>query len=216
MSLRKSECLVNKMKFEIKKIPIIILAAGDSQRMGEIKGLLDYKGKPFLEYQIESLMEMGFCEIVVVIGKDFKIYQEKIPKLKDIVKTVNPHPERGQFSSIQYGLLEISKVSQSGAFILPVDVPCPNRTVWELLTKGLISSEANVSIPEYKGKKGHPVLLSEEFKQHLLTCRTDSRLDFEIKKQQEMEKAKIISVKDINITYNLNTLEEWEEFKVKP
>ncbi|MHA2309424.1 MAG: nucleotidyltransferase family protein [Candidatus Heimdallarchaeaceae archaeon] len=204
------------MQLEIKKIPVIILAAGDSQRMGEIKGLLEYNGKPFLAFQLEKLLEMGFWEIIVVLGKDYKIYQDKIPKLKDIIITVNPNPEKGQFSSIQYGLLEVSKVNLLGVFILPVDVPCPEKEVWENLLKSLNSSNANVSIPAFQGKKGHPVIISEDFKEYLLTCKIDSRLDFEINKQKDMEKAKIISVKDKNITRNLNTPEEWEEFKVNP
>ena len=204
------------MSFNIKSLPVIILAAGESQRMGELKGLLDYKGKPFLSFQIEQIEKIGFWEIIVVLGKDFKVYQDKIPELKDIIITVNPHPDKGQFSSIQYGLLALSKVSHAGVFILPVDVPCPNRSVWEQLAKGLSSFDVNVSIPEFKGKKGHPVLLSDEFKQHLLKCSPDSRLDFEINKQKDKQKAKIISVKDKNITRNLNTPEEWEEFKVNP
>ncbi len=202
------------MKLEIKKIPVIILAAGDSQRMGEIKGLLDYKGKPFLAFQIEKLLEIGFWEIIVVLGSDYQTYQDRIPKLKDTIITVNPYPEKGQFSSIQYGLLEVSKVYQSGVFILPVDVPCPEKEVWEYLAKSLSSSNANVSIPAFQGKKGHPVIISEKFKEYLLTCKTDSRLDFEINKQKDIDKARIISVKDINVTRNLNTPEEWEDFKV--
>lgn len=204
------------MKSEIKKISVIILAAGESRRMGELKGLLDYKGKPFLSYQIKCLKDIGFWEIIVVLGKDYKHYQEKIPELKNTIITINPNPEKGQFSSIQYGLLEVSKVNHLGVFILPVDVPCPEKEVWENLLKSLSSSNANVSIPSYQGKKGHPVIISEEFKEYLLTCKIDSRLDFEINKQKDMEKAKIISVKDKNITRNLNTPEEWEEFKVNP
>ncbi|NPD87674.1 MAG: nucleotidyltransferase family protein [Asgard group archaeon] len=204
------------MSVNFKSLPVIILAAGDSQRMGEIKGLLDYKGKPFLAFQLEKLLEIGFWEIIVVLGNDYQIYQDKIPKLKNTVITINPSPEKGQFSSIQYGLLEVSKVNQSGVFILPVDVPCPEKEVWEHLEKSLSSSNANVSIPAYQGKKGHPVIISEKFKEYLLTCKTDSRLDFEINKQKDMEKAKIISVKDKNITRNLNTPENWEEFKVNP
>ncbi|MCG3221740.1 MAG: NTP transferase domain-containing protein, partial [Candidatus Heimdallarchaeota archaeon] len=99
------------MSFNIKSLPVIILAAGESQRMGELKGLLDYKGKPFLSFQIEQIEKIGFWEIIVVLGKDFKVYQDKIPELKDIIITVNPHPDKGQFSSIQYGLLALSKVS---------------------------------------------------------------------------------------------------------
>ncbi len=204
------------MSINVKSLPVIILAAGESQRMGKLKGLLDYSGKPFLSHQILCLKEIGFWEIIVVLGKDYKTYQEQIEELTHVIVTTNPNPEKGQFSSIQYGLLAVSKNYQSGVFILPLDVPCPNRNVWENLVKGLNQAKASVCIPEYEGKKGHPVLLSEEFKQYLLTCKTDSRLDFEINKQKDMQKAKIISVKDKNITRNLNTPEEWEEFKVNP
>lgn len=203
------------MKINLKSLPVILLAAGESKRMGELKGLLDFKGKPFLAYQIGRLMEIGFQEIIVVLGKDYEIYQEKVLKLKEAISTINPDPERGQFSSIQQGLEALSRLKRSGAFILPLDVPCAEREVWEIMTIGLSSFDVNVIIPEYEGKKGHPVLISEEFKEYLLTCNVDSRLDFEIHKQQDMKKAKIISVKDINVTRNLNTPEEWEEFKVK-
>ena len=100
---------MNDLNSEIKKIPVIILAAGESRRMGEIKGLLDYKGKPFLTYQLECLLEIGFWEILVVLGKDYRTFQKKVPKLKDLTATINPHPDRGQFSSIQHGLLEVSE-----------------------------------------------------------------------------------------------------------
>ena len=175
---------------------------------------LDYYGTPFFSYQIESLFEIGFTDIIVVLGKDATLYQENIPELIESIVIVNPQPERGPFSSIQTGLLGLKDKYQSGVFILPLDVPCPSKEVWEQLAVELSSSEANVTIPEFNGKRGHPVLLSDDFKQHLQTCSSDSRLDFEIRSQKELQKAKIISVNDKNITLNLNTLEEWEAFKV--
>ncbi len=203
------------MTVDFRTLPIIILAAGDSQRMGIPKGLLDYHGKPFFSYQIESLFKIGFTDIVIVSGKDTALYQENIPELKELTVIVNPRPERGPFSSIQCGLIGLKDKCRSGVFILPLDVPCPSKEVWNQLAAELSSSKANVTIPEFKGKRGHPVLLSDEFKQHLQTCSSDSRLDYEIRKQKELQKAKIISVNDKNITLNLNTLEEWEAFKVK-
>lgn len=203
------------MKFDFKALPVIILAAGDSQRMGMPKGLLNYRGKTFLSYQLELLSEIGFTEIVIVLGKDNKLYQEKVPELKDINLVVNPAPERGQFSSIQCGLLALSKSHQLGVFILPVDVPCPEKDVWEQLAKVLSTSDANVSIPEFKGQKGHPVFLSEEFKKYLTICSSDTRLDYEIHKQRDNQKTKIISVNDRNITLNLNTYEAWNAYKVE-
>jgi molybdenum cofactor cytidylyltransferase len=199
----------------LKQFPVIILAAGESQRMGKLKGLLDYMGKPFLSHQILCLKELGFSNIIVVLGKNYIQYREQIKELEDTKITINPNPEKGQFSSLLNGLSALSKKTQ-GVYILPLDVPCPIRSVWVQLAENLSLTHANVCIPEYEGKKGHPVLISEDFKQYLLTCKTNSRLDFEINKQKDMQKAKIISVKDKNITRNLNTPEEWEEFKVNP
>lgn len=203
------------MKFDFKKIPVIILAAGDSKRMGTPKGILDYYGKPFLSRQIECLTEIGFSEIIVVLGKDKDFYQEKILELNKAKITVNPNPEEGQFSSIKCGLNEVLESHKSGVFILPLDVPSPKKEVWKQLAFYLDLSDASVLIPQFKGKKGHPVLLSEEFKNYLLSCDLSTRLDKEIHKKIKQEKARIISVNDNNITLNINTPEDWEAFKVK-
>ena len=203
------------MKSDFKTLPIIILAAGDSKRMGTPKGILDYYGKPFLSCQIECLLEIGFSEIFIILGKDKDLYQEKIPELKKFKVIINPNPERGQFSSLICGLQEVSDSHKSGVFILPLDVPCPNKEVWKQLAFNLNSFEVSVLIPQFQGKKGHPVLLSEEFKNYLLSCDKDTRLDHEIRKKDEQGKGKIISVNDNNITLNINTHEEWEAFKVK-
>jgi len=201
------------MNIDIKNLPVIILAAGDSKRMGEPKGLLSYRGKPFLINQIERLFEIGLSEIIVVLGKDYKLYHEIIPKLSGVEFTVNPATEKGQFSSIQCGIQKMQSRERTGVFIFPIDVPCPDKEVWEELAKALSSSDIPVTIPEYQGKKGHPVLISREFMQHLVSCESDSRLDFEIYKQIDLKKAKIISVDDKNITQNLNTPEDWKEYE---
>ncbi len=201
------------MNIDYRTLPVIILAAGDSKRMGEPKGLLNYQGKPFLVHQIEQLSEIGLSEIIVVLGKDFKLYHDKFPELIEVEFTTNPSPEKGQFSSLQCGLQKIQSREVSGVFIFPIDVPCPDREVWEELVNELSLSDSAVTIPEYQGKKGHPVLISREFMQHLISCGSDSRLDFEIYKQIDLKKAKIISVNDKNITRNLNTPEDWKEYE---
>jgi len=203
------------MNSDFKSLPVIILAAGDSKRMGTPKGLLDFYGKPFLSCQIECMLEIGFIEIIVVLGKDKELYKENIPELNKCKVILNPEPERGQFSSINCGLREVSELHRSGLFILPLDVPCPNKEVWKQLAFNLKLFETSVLIPQFQGKKGHPVLISEEFKNYLLSCDSSTRLDYEIRKKTEQGKAKIISVNDNNITLNINTTEEWEAFKVK-
>ncbi|MCK5304702.1 MAG: nucleotidyltransferase family protein, partial [Candidatus Heimdallarchaeota archaeon] len=171
--------------------------------------------KYFLTYQIEQLLEIGFELITVVLGKDNELYQEKVPELKATNIVVNPDPDRGPFSSIQCGLTAVLKTNQEGVFILPVDVPCPHKDVWKKLSDDLSSSEASVSVPEFLGKRGHPVLLSEEFGKFILTCNSDSRLDFEIHKQRDKQEVTNTIVDDMSVTYNLNTRNSWDEYRVK-
>ncbi len=201
------------MNLDLRTLPVVILAGGDSKRMGEPKGLLNYRGKPFLIHQIERLLEIGLSEIIVVLGKDYKLYHEKVPKPNGVEFTTNPSPERGQFSSIQCGMQKIRSSVASGVYIFPIDVPCPDKEVWEKLSNSLDASDIAVTIPEFQGKKGHPVFISKKFMQHLISCKSDSRLDFEIYKQIDLKKAKIISVNDKNITRNLNTREVWKEYE---
>jgi len=201
------------MKNFHSKIPVVILAAGESKRMGTPKGLLDYKGKRFILSQVEKIQKMGLSKIIIVLGKSKEDYLQKAPEIKQYNIKTNPHPEKGIFSSIQIGLSGLSE-DVFGVFILPVDVPCPQERVWKAMLQNMKSSEVNVVVPSYEGKKGHPVLLSLGFIRYILACKSDSRLDHEIHKQEKQQRVKIISVKDSTILLNLNTIEDWESFKV--
>ncbi len=201
------------MNIELKDLPVIILAAGNSGRMGTPKGLLNYQGKFFLSHQINNLFNFGFVEISVVLGKDCEQYQTKVPELKQARVVINPNPEKGQFSSIQCSLAAIPENFTSGVFILPVDVPCPKKEVWQQLALELNNASTQVVVPSYQSKRGHPVLISNDFKNYLLLCSSHSRLDYEIKKQEKELRAKFISVQDRNILLNLNTLEDWKKFE---
>ena len=197
------------MDAKIEEIPVIILAAGDSNRMGQPKGLIQFKGKPFLSHQIEWLLQIGFAEIIVVLGRDTILYQRDVPELKKTTFIVNPEPERGQFSSVQCGLQIIANMAHEGVFILPIDVPSPKKDVWLELRKGIAEAKVDVIVPEFEGKKGHPVLIKESFMKELLEKDIESRLDYEIKKKN----VKIISCRDKNIVLNLNTPEEWKKYE---
>ena len=201
------------MKIKLSDIPVVLLAAGDSKRMGIPKGLLEYKGEPFILAQIANLEKMGFQKISIVLGKSKEQYFDKVPDIKDYKIEINPDPDKGVFSSIQCGLSNLSG-HEIGIFILPIDVPCPKKYVWKQMVNAMNSSDVSVVVPSFEGKKGHPVLLSSEFKDYILTLNSESRLDFEIRKQENQRKVKIISIKDSTILLNLNTIEEWDSFKV--
>ncbi|MHA1416620.1 MAG: nucleotidyltransferase family protein [Candidatus Heimdallarchaeaceae archaeon] len=198
------------MKRDLFFHPVIILAAGDSRRMGKPKGLLDYKGTFFIQSQVEKLKEIGFEKIVIVLGKDYDRYVELVPKLREEILVRNLQTEKGQFFSIQCGLKKVSEFSDEGAFVLPIDVSCPDKETWFKILEAVEGVSA--VIPSFKGKKGHPVFLSHKFIDHILSCSSDHRLDYELKKIEKNNEVRIIDVNDRKVTLNLNTLEEWKKY----
>ena len=101
------------MVAKIENFPLILLAGGRSSRMGRPKGLLDYRGHPWLLEQLRRFKAVSGKLAVVVLGYHHELYFEKIPWLKKaghkpthqlglkILAVVNPTPDYGQFSSIQ-------------------------------------------------------------------------------------------------------------------
>src|SRR5215471_8601981 len=100
----------------------LILAAGDSARMGRDKALLLWRGKTFLAAAIESLAP--HTELVVVVGgKNSESLKPILYPEPGVYLVENPNPELGQFSSLQTGLREVLNRGRDAAMITLVDRP---------------------------------------------------------------------------------------------
>ncbi len=182
---------------------VIILCGGASTRMGSPKALLKINKKTWLEYQIARMRELDFSNITVVLGYSAKEILKHVT-LTNINVVINKRPERGQFSSLQEGLL---KTNDEYNFILPIDVPVPDRAVWDSLRT---YKPYDVIQPECNGLGGHPLLISLKFKNKLLAQPSSYRLDFLIREEKKLKR---VWVADKKVLMNLNTLEDFEEFK---
>src|SRR5512146_1464553 len=81
----------------------LVLAAGESSRMGRDKALLEYRGRTFLENIIHALREAGIARVVVVLG----YHAEEIRQNTDLQNSevvINQDYRSGQTSSLQAGL----------------------------------------------------------------------------------------------------------------
>src|SRR5215471_12835857 len=100
----------------------LILAAGDSARMGRDKALLPWQGKTFLAAAIEALAP--YTELVIVVaGKNAESLKPIIYAAGGVYLVENPWPEKGQFSSLQIGLSEVLNRGRDAAIITLVDRP---------------------------------------------------------------------------------------------
>src|SRR5690606_5642624 len=76
----------------------VVLAAGESARMGSPKALLDWGGRPLLEHVLDTAREAGCSKLFVVLGREAESIRAGC-KLDSVTVLVNPDPSRGQVSS---------------------------------------------------------------------------------------------------------------------
>lgn len=144
----------------------IILAAGDSARMGRPKALLDFGGKPAIARILETARKAGITKFLVVLGKHAEVIQ-KGADLAGCGVLVNEHPERGQLSSMQLGMSRLDFATDA-AFIWPVDCPLVRAEDLKALAQAYAKGRAalmRIFLPVNGGKRGHPMLVDIGFRQ---------------------------------------------------
>lgn len=191
-----------------KYFSAIILAAGKSERLGFPKLSLKYdKHNTFIKYIVSKYESFACEEIVLVlnkIGNDYLI--ENNIKFSDNVRIViNEYPDWHRFYSLKIGVKSLSQ--NSPAFIHNVDNPFVNYSVLNELRKEIGS--ADYISPEFEGKGGHPILLSEKI---INEIRLTQENQIHLKEfLNQFSKIKV-SVDDEKILVNINTLEEYKEY----
>ena len=142
----------------------IILAAGESSRMGTLKPLLDWFGAPLVQRQIESLKAGGADEAYVVTGNRAYEVQESV-RGEGVQAVINPHYKEGKSTSIKAGLAALPK-STTTIILLAVDQPRPAWLIEKILTSHL-EANALISCPRYAGHGGHPLIFDGSLRQEL-------------------------------------------------
>lgn len=199
---------------KISEIPLVLLAAGNSTRMGRPKGLLQFRERPWIVAQIEAFQAAGGRRVIVVLGYHAQEYLKAFANLNlgiEMSYALSENPERGSFSSLLTGL---QASAGNAAFVLPIDVPAPTPSVWRALAQ---STSAAVTLPTWNQRGGHPILVSQEFSSELQKydpTSAESRLDFIIRKLP-IQGVHRVPVDDPNVVINLNTIEDCRRFSAE-
>ena len=89
----------------------ILLAAGRSQRMGEMKALLHWEGSTLIKYQVSTLIGAGAKEVIVVLGHNAELLMPEIKDLARVRCVINKDYDLGRTTSIKVGLKAIDCLS---------------------------------------------------------------------------------------------------------
>lgn len=145
------------MQDKRKLIPGIVLAAGESSRMGENKLLLPLGGKPILSCVLDTLLQSSLRHVYLVLGWDAdRLRAISAPYFENLTIIENTDYRKGRASSIQAALCALHP-STPGALITPGDVPLISVSLIEKLLESF-SLEPLITFPIVNGKKGHPVV----------------------------------------------------------
>jgi molybdenum cofactor cytidylyltransferase len=181
----------------------LILAAGESRRMGQPKALLTIHGHTFVENLIGILNKC--CEqVVVVLGHNPEPIRRVIGDTATVV--INHNYSLGQFSSMQAGLKALPSNIDGLIFTL-VDHPDPDPAT----VRSLISQEAPISIPVYYGRKGHPVYFRRDVLTEFLGLSPDSQANI-VARRHAME-TRLVRVEDPAILEDIDDPEALRHFR---
>jgi molybdenum cofactor cytidylyltransferase len=201
----------------------VILAAGNSSRMGRDKALLPWppatagqapSNETFLSAAIRSLSRATDFVVVVVGGNERALAPIIFAHGASLV--VNPDPSRGQFSSLQVGLGEVLNHGRDAAMITLVDRPPVSDATIQILLHRFETADDNTwaVVPEYSGKHGHPYLAGREMIEAFLRAPvTTIAREIEHKHQTHIQ---YVQVEDPFVALNINTPEDYASLLARP
>jgi molybdenum cofactor cytidylyltransferase len=194
----------------------VILAAGESSRMGTDKALLPWppqapdrppSNETFLSAAIRSL-EFSTDFVIVVAGGNEVALSPLVYAVGASVVT-NPDPSRGQFSSLQIGLNEVLNRGRDAAIITLVDRPPARRATIENLRTAFANAAEGIwaVVPEYSGQHGHPYVAGRELITVFLDAPPTAKArDIEHAHQEHIQ---YVPVDDPFVAMNVNTPEDY-------
>ena len=189
------------------KIGAVVAAAGMSSQTGSFKPMMKIGSTTIIKRIIAAFKEAGIQKIVVVTGNNAEKLEKHISHMGVVFARNNEFETTDMYDSILKGLKYFDR-TYDYIFLTPADTPLISQQVIEKL----LNTSAEISCPSYKGKLGHPVLISNSQIQELLNFKGKEGLYDLIKKSSSVNK---IPVNDADILFQLHTEHDYEELKTR-
>jgi molybdenum cofactor cytidylyltransferase len=152
-------------------IHAIVLAAGESRRMGMPKALLRFGDTTFLSQIVSVLQQSEVDGVTVVLGAQAAAIRASTD-LSGVDVVVNEDYRRGQLSSLVAGLRSLP--SQTEAILLClVDNPLITGATVNRVVRAFHETGKPIVIPVFKGRRGHPALFARAMFDELLNAPAD-------------------------------------------
>ncbi len=143
----------------------MILAAGESRRMGAPKLLLPLGEKTIIETVVDEILRSKADQTLVVLGAEREKIKSKIAN-RPVMIVVNPRFQEGMLSSIQVGFDALPRKTEAVVICLG-DQPFIPSSVMDKLIEAFQNTRRGIILPVYKKKRGHPSLIDIKYRQEV-------------------------------------------------
>jgi len=152
----------------------VVLAAGESRRMGRPKLLLPYGKETIIETVVRTAVASSVDRTLVVLGAQREDIEEKIRDFA-VKRVLNREYQKGMFSSVLCGLGSLPRSARAAVLVL-ADQPGIPAGVIDSLIESFLRGKKGIVVPVYRKKRGHPLLLDLKYRPEVETLSPEAGL----------------------------------------
>ena len=188
------------------EVSAILLAAGQSRRMGAFKPLLPFGKTTVVRTCINNLRAGGVGHIVVVVGHRAAEVQANLADLDDLSFALNQDPHSEMSASIVCGVQKLPSTAKAVLIALSDQPAIPPDVIQTLINAW--RSDSKLVIPQFQKRGGHPVLIDLAFREELLTLEPQRGLRalFDANKDQ-------VQRPPVNSAYIARDMDTWDDYR---
>jgi len=149
----------------------VVLGAGLSSRMGAQKLLLPFGGKTVIAHIVDQLLASSVDQVNMVVGHEGRSVSEELSGRK-VTIVENPDYESGMLSSVRCGLAHLPD-NCSAILVALGDQPSITPQLVDKMLQAFAATEKRILVPLYNGRRGHPLLFSQIYRDEVLTSFDD-------------------------------------------
>ena len=188
----------------------ILLAAGESRRMGAVNKLtLPVAGQPLLRRTAELLLGANLEEIVVVLGHEERTARDLLRGLP-LRLVVNPDYREGQMTSVHRGMAALQRPCDA-VFVCLADLPLLELTDLERLMQAFADCPTSILVPTYQGARGNPIVLDHDQRERILAGDRNLGCKRLIEKNPELVTA--IEMDSDHVVFDLDTEDAYRQLQ---
>lgn len=182
----------------------VILAAGKSEYMEELRPLMKVGQTTMIQREIDTLRQAGISPIVVVTGYQAEALEKHIAHRGAVFVRNKRYQTSQMFDSIGQGLRYIQKKA-ARVLLFPSDIPLVSA---DTILK-MKEAKGSIAIPVYEGERGHPVMLDQSVIPAILSYKGEMGLRGAI--EACGVPVQLVRLRDRGVVMDTNTAGDYEE-----